>query len=196
MKKFIKITSFVIVVLLALSLFGETNIVQDVNAKTSKDVTATQERNIKKLCRHFTNFLCLELIDVEPDSMIKVGKSKTWKFQNWRTEDLTYKENMLEPLTYMYCKNAAEKVFDIKDWKITPVLGDWGDAGPYISLKSIKKVSSKKYKATFNIKWENSVLNKVKKMGSATFTLKKKRGTYYGFIVKSVTIKKISNRLP
>lgn len=153
--------------------------------------TATQERKIKKLCKNFTNFLCHELIDEEPDTMIKAGKSQSWKFQDWKTEDTTYKENMLASLKYMDCKNAAEKVFDIKGWDITPILGDWGDAGPSISPKSIKKVSFKRCKATFDIKWGNA--EETKKIGSATFILKKKRGTYYGFVVKSVTIKKNLN---
>lgn len=192
MKKIMKIMSLVITFSLALSFFGGTNTCKDVNATTSKNVTETQKKNIKKLCRNFTDFLGLELTDTDPYTMMEAGKSRTWKFQKWGTEDMTYKANMIIPLWYMTCKDPAKKVFDIDGWIITPQLGDWGDAYPSMSLKSIKKVSSKKYKATYNINWKSSVPKKTTKIGSATFTLKKKRGTYYGFIVKSVTIKKVA----
>lgn len=151
-------------------------------------VNATQKRKIKKLCKNFTKFLCREL--VAEGTIIRLGaeNAKTWKFQDWKTEDTTYKENMLASLKYMDCKNAAERVFDIKDWDVTPALEDYGNVRLSMSTKSIRKVSSKRYKATFHIEWENAEKNK--KIRSATFTLKKKKGTYYGFVVKNLTMKK------
>lgn len=194
MKKLMKLTSLVIAFSLALSFFGNTHTLQNVNASSSRRVTTTEKRNIKKLCSNFTTFLGLELTDDDPYTMIEEGKSRTWEFQKWNKEDMTYKENMVVPLWYMYFKDPAKKVFDIDDWIVPTTEGDWGDAGPVMSLRSIKKISSKKYKVNYNINWESSFPKKsVTKMGSATFTLKKKRGTYYGFVVKSVVIKKVAH---
>ena len=154
----------------------------------SNRVNATQKRKIKKLCKNFTKFLCRELVAEGTIIRLEADNTKTWKFQDWKKEDTTYKENMLASLKDMDCKNAAEKVFDIKDWDVTPALEDYGNVRLSMSIKSIRKVSSKRYKAIFHIEWENS--EKIKKIRSATFTLKKKKGTYYGFVVKSLTMKK------
>ena len=196
MKKIMKLTSIVIAFSLALSFFGNTHTLKDVNASTSTRVTATEKRNIKKLCSNFTTFLGLELTDPDSATNYFEDESVTWEFQKWNKEDMTYKENMIVPLWYMYCKDPAKKVFDIDSWIITTKEGDWGEAAPVMSLRSIKKVSSKKYKVNYNINWESSFPKKsVTKIGSATFTLKKKRGTYYGFVVKSVVIKKVANQI-
>lgn len=168
---------------------------KDVYAATSEDVTTTQEKNIKKLCKNFTDFIGVELTDETSGTYIKVGKSNTWEFQKWSTEDTIYEPNMVIPLWYMNIKNASKKVFDIDDFHVQNKLGDWGEVAPYLSLNSISKISSKKYKAVFAVKWRDSVSQTSKKTGSATFTLKKKKGTYYGFIVKSVKIKKTSDNI-
>lgn len=195
MKKLIKITSLIVVFSLVMTFFGEVTTI-DVQAASSKKVTETQKKKIKKLCKNFTDFIAVELTEKDPDLKIKVGKTKNWKFQKWDTEDHTYDANMIIPLWYMNIEDPAKKVFDIDDWSVVKKEGDWGIVIPYLSLKSVKKLSSEKYKAVFNVKWKNSEKNKTKKTGTATFTLKKKSGTYYGFVVKSVKIKKTSNKLP
>lgn len=171
-----------------------TNTFEDrhVYAATSQDVTKTEKKNIKKLCRNFTTFIGLELTDDMSATYIEKGKSNTWEFQKWSTEDTIYEPNMIIPLWYMTIKDPAKKVFDIDDFHVEPKLGDWGTAAPCLSLKSISKISARKYKAVFNVKWDNSMTRTTKKIGSATFTLKKKKGTYYGFIVKKVKISKTS----
>ena len=195
MKKLIKITSLIVIFSLVITFFGETNTAKDVHAASSNKVTATQKKKIQKLCKNFTDFLGMELTDNDSSTKIKVGKTKTWEFQEWSTEDMTYKPNMVVPLWYMTIKDPAKKVFDIDDWSVPTKEGDWGEVAPYLSLKSVKKISSKKYKAVFDIKWKDSVSGKSKKTGSAAFTLKMKKGTYYGFIVKSVKIKKTSDKI-
>ena len=130
---------------------------------------------------------------------IPVGKSKNWVFQKWGAEDIDeYEPNMVVALWYMTIKNPAQKVFGIRDGVMyTKKEGDWGTLFPYLTLKSVKKKSSNKYEAVFNVMWENCENNcKKKKTGTATFTLKKKKGTYYGFVAKSVKIKKITNEMP
>lgn len=195
MKKLIKITSLIVVLSLVMTFFGEVNTI-DVSAASSKKVTATEKKKIKKLCKNFTDFLAHELTDDNLTSNIKKGKSITWEFQKWSKEDDIYKPNLVVPLWYMTIKNPAKKVFDIDDFSVETLEGDWGTISPYLSLKSVTKLSSKKYKAVFNIKWVNSENNKRKTTGIATFTLKKKAGTYYGFVAKSVKIKKTANKLP
>lgn len=195
MKKLIKITSLIVALSLVMTFFGEVNTI-DVSAASSKKVTATEKKKIKKLCKNFTDFLALELTDEDPITKIKKGKSITWEFQKWSKEDDIYKPNLVVPLWYMTIKDPAKKVFDIDDFSVETLEGDWGTISPYLSLKSVTKLSSKKYKAVFNIKWVNSENNKRKTTGIATFTLKKKAGTYYGFVAKSVKIKKTANKLP
>lgn len=195
MKKLMKLTSLIVAFSLVITLFGGANTI-DVNAATSKKVTATEKKKIKKLCKNFTDFLALELVDDDEITKLEVGKTRNWIFQKWSTEDFTYQPNLVVPLWYMTIKNPAKKVFGLDNFSVETQQGDWGSIIPYLSLKSVKKVSSKKYTAVFNIKWKNCENNKKKTTGTATFTLKKKKGTYYGFIVKSVKIKKTSNKLP
>lgn len=91
MKKLIKITSLIVIFSLVITFFGETNTAKDVHAASSNKVTATQKKKIQKLCKNFTDFLGMELTDNDSSTKIKVGKTKTWEFQEWSTEDMTYK---------------------------------------------------------------------------------------------------------
>ena len=172
-----------------------TNLIENnhVYAATSQDVSETQEKNIKKLCKNFTTFIGVEFTDDTSGTYVEKGKSCTWEFQKWSTEDLTYKPNIVVPLWYMSIKDASEKVFDIDGFYVEPIEGDWGSAEPNLSLQSISKISSRKYKAVFNVKWRDCMSRTNKKIGTATFTLKKRKGTYYGFIVKKVKISKTND---
>ena len=71
MKKLIKITSLIVVLSLVMTFFGEVNTI-DVSAASSKKVTATEKKKIKKLCKNFTDFLAHELTDV-----VEILKIKT-----------------------------------------------------------------------------------------------------------------------
>ena len=163
-----------------------------VQAKTT-NATTNEKKKSKKLCNEFTNFLGMQLTEGDPSLAISVGKSTTWIFETWKKEDLTYRYNLVVPLQYMSDEGAAERVFGLKDFYVSPVIGDWGEAFPELSLKSATKKSTSKYTAVCDIKWVNSMDNTTKKIGTATFTLKKKKGTHYGFIVKSIKIKKVAN---
>lgn len=160
-----------------------------VQAKSLK-VSAKEKKSIKKICQEFTTFLGLQLIDENEDTKIPVGKSTTWKFQDWGKENLKYKYNMTAALCYMEGRTPAKRVFGIKAFYTTPVTGDWGSAGPNLAVKSMTKKSSARYTANGDVMWVSEV-DASKKLGTVTFTLKKKKNTYYGFVVKSVKIKKI-----
>ena len=192
MKKTLKKFVYVMVLALLVCSYSGVNGQEVVHAQTSK-VTSGEKGKIKKLCKEFTVFLAMQLNETDPIMEIPVGKSTTWKFQDWNKEDLNYKYNMIVPLGYMSDENAAKRVFGISDFYVTPEVGDWGEAYTVVSLKSVSKKSSSKYVAVCDVKWVNEVENTTQKWGTATFTLKKKKGTYYGFVVKSVKIKKIKN---
>ncbi len=165
---------------------------QEVMAATAK-VSSSEKANIKKLCSNFETFVGQMLADNDSDNKIAVGKSQKWVFQSWQKEDLTYKDNMVVPLGYMGGKKAAERVFGVKKFYVPHKKGDWGNAYPKLTVKSIKKESSSKYIATCDVKWVNSEDNTSKKWATVTVTMKKKKGTHYGFVAKSVNIKKLKN---
>ena len=198
MKKIVRIISALLVCALVFSNFSGTNAMPGVYAASSKKVTSKEKKNIKRLCKNFETFIGMELMEEDSMLEIPVGKSKNWVFQEWGTEEIDlYKPNMVEALSYMLIKDPAKKVFDIDSFVVCSKEGDWGTLFPYLTLKSVKKKSSNKYVAVFNVMWENCENNcKKKKTGTATFTLKKKKGTYYGFVAKSVKIKKITNEMP
>ena len=156
---------------------------------SSDDVTEDEVKSIKKSSKNFGTFAGADLIGVEGRKKLAKGKSRTYKFQDWDEEDTTYSSVMKKALEMVYIKDDDNKLFDV-DYDVEDFEGDWGMSYQAIAFKKVKMISEDKYKATCEVKWNDNFNGKKWKIGTATFTFKKKDEAYYGFVLKSVTIKK------
>ena len=70
-------------------------------------------------------------------------------------------------------------------------VGDWGVDIPVLKISKISKVDSGKYRVVAKAILLNDFTGKTTTYGTVTLDVKKKSGSYYGYIAKKLTIKKI-----
>lgn len=125
---------------------------------------------------------------------MQTGRTKSFDFSNKEDRkdilDLCYGE--------IFDKTITDRVLSLRIFgKTTPQIkflkGNWGIAWPNNKIRKIYKISSDKYKVVLNINWFNTETNISKRIGKAHLYLKKDPNSYYGYIVRSMKLKKIAN---
>lgn len=156
-----------------------------------KDVTNTisGKNDIKELVQCFNTPCGYDLTQ-----LMKKGRTKKYSFS--KASD---RRNILN-LCYeeIYNQGVGERATSIRLFgkttsNIDLLIGDWGCAWPEIKIKKIYKTSSYNYKIVANINWFEEEKNASKKIGSLRLYLKKDSNSYYGYIVKSMKLKKIAD---
>lgn len=169
-----------------------------VKAQAAKDITNSATFNIRALCDYFPSVCGYDLI-----YKMKIGQKKKYNFAKASTRRHTIFCDWIE-FTIQSGKSidpniVSKRVFGKGTSKINTLGGQWGMAYPTIKVKKICKLSSTKYKVKANVNWEwepgvsdNGIAGS-RKIGDLRITLKKKPKSYYGYIVKSMALKKVSD---
>lgn len=150
-------------------------------------VSASEKKNIVELCKSFGCYFGVNYYESDADAK-KYGKKVNVTFSNWGKED-TSKSSTIENVGYFINNTySMEDIFGVKGVYVDRLSGDWGESYPDVKVTSISKKSGNKYSAKCDLRWID-YNSKVKKVGNATFTLKKKSGARFGFVVKSLSYK-------
>ena len=167
-----------------------------VQTHAAKDITNTATHNIRALCGFFPSTCGGDLIDNGAATM-KIGQKKKYNFSKASTRRRTIERDFREFTSQSDIgigPNAMSKrVFGKSTSKINIQGFDWGDSWPTIEVKKIYKLSSEKYKVKANVNWNEYGKMTIHKIGDLTINLKKKSKSYYGYIVKSMTLKKVAD---
>ncbi len=167
-----------------------------VQTHAAKDITNTATHNIRALCGFFPSTCGGDLIDNGADTM-KIGQKKKYNFSKASTRRRTIERDFREFTSQSdigISPNAMSKrVFGKSTSKINIQGFDWGDSWPTIEVKKIYKLSSGKYKVKADVNWNEYGKMTIHKIGDLTINLKKKSKSYYGYIVKSMTLKKVAD---
>lgn len=166
-----------------------------VQTHAAKDITNTATYNIRTLCEFFPSTCGFDLID-----NMKIGQKKKYDFSKASTRRRTILNDWIEFTSEtdigISPNEMSKRVFGKGTSKINTLGGEWGCDWPTIKVKKIYKLSSGKYqvKADIDRNIEGSYGKMtVYKIGSVTINLKKKSKSYYGYIVKSMTLKKVAD---
>ena len=165
-----------------------------INANTrvqaqTKDVTNTVsgKNDIKELTRILATPCGYDLTE-----LMKKGRTKKYDFS--KASD---RRNILN-LCYEEIYSVGERVVSIRMFgentnDIDLLVGDWGCSWPEIKINKIYKMSSNKYKVSANVNWYDESENSSKKIGKLRLYLKKDSNSYYGYIAKSMKLKKVAD---
>lgn len=167
-----------------------------VQAQAAEDVTNSFTFNVETLCGFFPSTCGYDLI-----YNMKIGQKKKYDFSKESTRRHTIYCDWAEFSSYtdidVSPNEMSKRVFGKKTSKIDTNGGEWGNGGPTIKIKKIYKLSSGKYKVKANVCWNvadsNGKVVNIYKIGDLTINLKKKSKSYYGYIVKSMTLKKVAD---
>ena len=150
----------------------------------ASDVQAASVRSkMCKLTKEFVNFAGLECSNNE-----WLGKEKKYDFSSKATRRavVTYAEydGKHQDMSY-YSKKLFGKGIG-KDKEIN--IGDWGLAWPEIKVNKYTKLKSGKTCVKFSVMWKNEEEGTTKKLATGKLYLKKKSGTYYGYVATKMTL--------
>lgn len=167
-----------------------------VKAQAAKDITNSATHNIRTLCEFFPSTCGYDLI-----YKMKIGQKKKYNFAKASTRryalNRCYSELYSQYSTGTSINTLSNRIFGKKTSKVNMIVADWGLARPAIKIRKIYRQSSGKYKVKANVNWEwdadefDSAGSR--KIGDLQITLKKKPKSYYGYIVKSMALKKVSD---
>lgn len=170
-----------------------------VQTQAATDITDSATHNIRALCEFFPSTCGSDLVDNGSDTM-KIGQKKKYDFSNASTRRRTI---LCDWKAFTHGSDIgitpnmwSKRVFGKSTSKINTQGGDWGESWPEIKVKKIYKLSSGKYKVKANVNWnELGDYGKmtVHKIGDLTINIKKKSKSYYGYVVKSMTLKKVAD---
>ncbi len=160
---------------------------------SAKDVTnsAFSRYGVRNLVKCFSTFCGAELT-----YHMKVGQKKKYDFskESIRRHTLNhcYKELYGELNAGSSANKLSKQIFGKGTSKIKFTIGDLGDGEyPEFKIQKIYKLSSQKYKINFNvIQFPPYVQAKYRKTGELSMVLKKKQDSLYGYIVKSMTLRR------
>lgn len=168
-----------------------------VQTHAAKDITNTATHNIRALCEFFPSTCGSDLI-----YNMKIGQKKKYDFSKASTRRRTILNDWIEFTSEsdigISPNEMSKRVFGKGTSKINTLGGDWGDVcWPSIKVKKIYKLSSGKYRVKANVNWNDTDgagnITSIHKIGDLTINLKKKPKSYYGYIVKSMTLKKVAD---
>lgn len=156
-----------------------------------KEVTnsISGKKDIEELVQIFTTPCGYNLTE-----LMKKGRSKNFDFS--KTSDRRKILNLCYEEIYDKAINEytlSMRMFDKNTSNIDLLIGDWGSSGPQIKIIKIYKISSNKYKVLSKINWYDSANISSKKIGTMRLYLTKNADSYYGYIVKSMKLKKTAN---
>jgi hypothetical protein len=122
---------------------------------------------------------------------LKRNKSKTYKFDTDKTRR-EFVRLMYDKTTYKWsASKISQRVFGKKMKNFEILAGDWGEDEPVFSHYKIYKVSSSKYKVKADLYFHDWSIDKKTKEGTIQLNIKKKKGSYYGYVATSIKIKKL-----
>lgn len=165
---------------------------QSDSKKKTAIITKSQQKQLKKLAKKFTNTSGLKLLSMSPGSDI------LWKFSkesNRRSAlqgicaDAPYKDydKISGQVSQSYVQKWSKRIFGKKTADTRFNVGEWGASGPELGAIKITK-SGKKYRVTCNVYWQNDSTKE--KMGTMVLTMKKNHKAYYGFYVSVMKLKR------
>lgn len=167
----------------------------------TKDVTnsITGKHNIKALCKCFDS-----LCGVELTYQMEVGQKKKYNFSKASTRRyvirLSYSGGWkagFERHGGIDINTSSKYVFGKGTSNVDVMYANLGDGElPEFNLSKIYKLSSERYKVNINVYQFTSHIHNNDtrhRTGKLTVILKKKPKSEYGYIVKSMTLKKIAD---
>lgn len=165
-----------------------------VQAQAAEDVTnsVSGKRNIKALCKFFSIFYGVELTH-----QMEIGQKKKYDFskESARRYVLCISGDTIH-YERISVKKASKRIFGKSTSRVGKIIGELGDGEwPTLKIKKIYKLSSGKYKVNISLIQFNGDTGIGNKTGELNVILKKKPKSYYGYIVKSMTLKKVSDIL-
>lgn len=148
------------------------NVTDQVSAKTMN--------NVKKLTRRTTTYA-----EYQISYKLKYGQTKQLDFSK------TSARKQLIRISYMdsYGKSQSsisKDLFGRSTPKVKPVIGEWGEDGPVLKNYRIYKKSNSTYTVKANVFMVGGNMNE--KDGNVNYTLKKKQGSRYGFVMKKMAV--------
>ena len=181
-----------VIMMVCIFIFGT-----PMNAKASIKMTmktaalsTTNKKKMYKLCRQFRDYAGFQYA-----YKMKVGQKRNYNFNNKkvRKNALRY---MIDPKSSYHLKKVQDKrsmnLFGKKTPSVKPLIGDWGEGTPEIGSFKIKKTNST-YTINANLYWVDTAYSYHKqKVGTLKYTVKKNKKSSYGFVVKKLVIKKLS----
>ena len=191
-KNIVRIITLVLIVMMLMPAFH-------VSAK-SDNVTKSFKNKSKvvHLIKEFRTFAGLEIVKM------RVGQAKKYSFSKNKYRKMViktptpglsidYVHNAWKNTTFS--KRSLEKLSKNIFGRATknigkPLVGDWGGVTPEIKRIKIYRTGKKTYIVKAKIKWFYPDENVYREGGTIIWNIKRKKGTHYGYIVKSMKIKK------
>ena len=152
---------------------------------------------IKSLTKEFVNFVGVVCSD-RPNQANYLARNagRTYDFSNNKTRGLVASmpgNPVYNPKAGNYhdTNYYAKRMFG-KGVKKAPrlILGDWGIDGPMMKNIKVKKGKKGRYEVTFTIIWHDYDAGTDQKLGKGTLSVKKKKGSAYGYVATKLVIKR------
>lgn len=167
----------------------------------ARDVTKSipKHHNIRVVSEYFRTLCGYDLLELE--EKMKIGQKKKYDFSKESTRRYALNRCFNELNSQIYAgidvKTLSKQIFGKSTTKVSFIEGDWGLAGPKIKIKKIYKQTLGKYTVKADVDWvvKNDFNNEIAdsyQIGEVEINFKKKPKSYYGYIVKSMILKKVS----
>lgn len=167
-------------------------------ADAATDVTRTVQgkQDIRILAESFATLCGVDLI-----YRMEIGQKKKYDFSepSIRRYAISYSKNEWNSQISAGIdeKTLSRRIFGKSTTKVNFIEGDWGLGYPKIKIKKIYKLDSGKYTIKADVDWivENEYyeIEDSYQIGELQINFKKKPKSYYGYIVKSMVLKKVSD---
>ena len=154
--------------------------VSAMNKDVTKTIAASEKKKIKKLTRNF------EAVFLGYDGIFYLSGQKKVLFDFNKHSD---RKAALKYIAMLNYKTSVNKLSKRCFGTTTKMKRSRGDAGSILStkIKKILKTGKKKYVVKGNAYAEDwSGEGGKKKMGTFTLTIRKKSGSYYGYVAKKL----------
>ncbi len=164
-----------------------------------KDVTKSipEKHNIRVISGYFRTLCGYDLIERE----MNTSQQKKYDFSKESTRRYALSRCFSELYSQIYAgidaKTLSRWIFGKSTTKVNFIEGDWGLSYPKIKIKKIYKRASGKYTVKADVDWivenDNYGIEDSYQIGELKINFKKKPKSYYGYIVKSMALKKVSD---
>jgi ubiquitin len=185
-RKKMKKKNYLIVLCLSLMMiFSSLYPVQAATDVTNK-LSKSNYNNIVKLTKRFINPAGYKV-----QYELKRNQSKIYKFDTDKKRR-AFVKLMYDDTTYKWSASTiSQRVFGKKTKNFEILAGDWGEDEPVFYHYKIYKVNSSKYTVKADLYFHDWSTNKKTKEGTIQLNIKKKKGSYYGYVATSIKIKKL-----
>lgn len=157
------------------------------------DISVGTLKNIKKLTRRTTSYVGYQI-----SYNLKYKQSKSLNFSDASARKQVIRISYMDSGNYKKSQKSISKdLFGRSTPKVKPLIGDWGEIGPYLDHYKVYRDSNGNYIVTVKEVPVTGIENYPDIVeGTARYTLKKKSSAKYGFVLKKLKVTRTIKKWP